>query len=99
MMSRPAFRIAFVYPFARAVNLGADLPCVDSTNEELYKRYQMAAKKPKTRKAGRKDKGILVRVTEEQKHVLAKTARSAGLGLSSWMLSVALHAAQQLKRA
>jgi uncharacterized protein (DUF1778 family) len=59
----------------------------------------MAAKKTTRRKAGRKDKGILIRVTEEQKRMLAATAKSTGLGLSSWMLSVALHAAQKLKRA
>jgi uncharacterized protein (DUF1778 family) len=68
--------------------------------ETLYKRYHaMAAKKPKQRKTGRKDKGILIRVTGAQKRVLAATAKSTGLGLSSWMLSVALHAAQKLRRA
>jgi hypothetical protein len=71
----------------------------------LYKRYHMATKKPKRqlprgfREAGRKNKGILIRVTEAQKRVLAETAKEAGLGLSSWMLSIALHAAQKLKRA
>jgi uncharacterized protein (DUF1778 family) len=59
----------------------------------------MAAKKTTRHKAGRKDKGILIRVTAAQKQVLAATAKSTGLGLSSWMLSVALHAAQKLKRA
>jgi uncharacterized protein (DUF1778 family) len=59
----------------------------------------MAAKKTTQRKTGRKDKGILIRVTEAQKRVLAATAKSTGLGLSSWMLSVALHAAKKLKRA
>lgn len=59
----------------------------------------MPAKKPTHRKAGRKDKGILIRVTAAQKRVLAETAKDAGLGLSSWMLSVALHAAQKLKSA
>ena len=57
----------------------------------------MPAKKPKHRKAGRKDKGIFIRVTEPQKRVLAETAKNAGLGLSSWMLSIALHAAQKMK--
>lgn len=42
----------------------------------------------------RKTKGILIRVTVAQKRSLAKTAKRAGLGLSSWMLSVALQAAQ-----
>ena len=59
----------------------------------------MAAKKSKRRKTGRKDKGILIRVTKEQKEVLAETAENAGLGLSSWMLSVALRAAQKMKSA
>lgn len=59
----------------------------------------MPAKKPKHSKAGRKNKGILIRVTEAQKKVLAETAKNTGLGLSSWMLSVALHAAQKLKSA
>jgi uncharacterized protein (DUF1778 family) len=53
----------------------------------------MAAKTP----GQRKTKGILIRVTEAQKRSLAKTAKSAGLGLSSWMLSVALHAAHKMK--
>ena len=46
----------------------------------------------------RKSKGILIRVTAAQKRLLAETARGAGLGLSSWMLSLALRAAQSLKR-
>ena len=53
----------------------------------------MATKK--RRKAVRKDKGILIRVTEAQKAVLAETAEKAGLGLSSWMLSVALREVQR----
>ena len=56
----------------------------------------MPATKPKHRKAGRKDKGILIRVTGAQKRVLAETAKNAGLGLSSWMLTVALRAAQKM---
>jgi uncharacterized protein (DUF1778 family) len=59
----------------------------------------MVATKSKQRNAGRKNKGILIRVTEAQKRVLAKTAKSTGLGLSSWMLSIALHAAQKMKSA
>jgi uncharacterized protein (DUF1778 family) len=59
----------------------------------------MTAKKPKQRKVARKTKGILIRVTEGQKRVLAETARSTGLGLSSWMLSIALRVAQKRKRA
>lgn len=59
----------------------------------------MPPKNPKRRKAGRKDKGILIRVTQKQKTLLAATARRAGLGLSSWMLSVALLAAQKMRSA
>ena len=59
----------------------------------------MAVKKSKPRKAGRKTKGILIRVTEAQKKVLAETAKETGLGLSSWMLSLALRAAQKMKTA
>jgi uncharacterized protein (DUF1778 family) len=55
------------------------------------------ATKPLKRKAGRKDKGIFIRATGAQKRELAETAKSAGLGLSSWMLSIALREAQKLK--
>jgi uncharacterized protein (DUF1778 family) len=64
----------------------------------LYKRYHdMSAKKPKRRGAERKTKGILIRVTEAQKRELAATAKKTGLGLSSWMLTVALIAAQEAR--
>lgn len=53
----------------------------------------MATKK--RRKTIRKDKGILIRVTEAQKEALAKAAEKAGLGLSSWMLTVALREIQR----
>lgn len=49
----------------------------------------------KRRKAVRKDKGILIRVTEGQKEILAKAAEKAGIGLSSWMLTVALQKAEE----
>jgi len=49
----------------------------------------------KRRKAVRKDKGILIRVTEAQKAALAEAAEKAGLGVSSWMLSVALREIQR----
>lgn len=52
----------------------------------------MVAKK--RRKTVRKDKGILIRVTEAQKEALAEAAEKAGLGLSSWMLTVSLAAAR-----
>jgi uncharacterized protein (DUF1778 family) len=55
----------------------------------------MAAKTKKRRKAVLKDKGILIRVTEAQKAVLAEAAEKAGLGVSSWMLSLALREIQR----
>jgi len=66
----------------------------------------MPTKKPKgrkslpsggSRKAGRKNKGILIRVTAAQKQVLAEAAKSVGLGLSSWMLSGALQTVQKMQ--
>ncbi len=51
---------------------------------------QMAAKR---RKKVLKEKSVQIRVTEAQKATLAKAAERAGLGLSSWMLSVSLAAA------
>jgi uncharacterized protein (DUF1778 family) len=53
----------------------------------------MATKK--RRKAVHKDKGVLIRVTGAQKETLAKAAEMAGLGLSSWMLTVSLAAAKK----
>jgi len=53
----------------------------------------MAAKK--RRKAILKDKAILIRLTEAQKKSLATAAERAGLGLSSWMLTVALREADR----
>lgn len=42
-----------------------------------------------------KDKGILIRVTETQKKLLAEAAAKEGLGVSTWMLSVAMRAIQK----
>jgi uncharacterized protein (DUF1778 family) len=42
-----------------------------------------------------KTKGIVIRATEAQKRLLTETARNRGLGLSSWMLSLALQDAQK----
>lgn len=50
----------------------------------------MATKSKSTKTKRIKDKGILIRVTEAQKKVLAEAATKEGLGVSSWMLSVAL---------
>lgn len=52
----------------------------------------MAAKQ---RKKVLKEKSIQIRVTEAQKTTLTKAAERAGLGLSSWMLSVSLAAASK----
>ena len=49
-----------------------------------------AKPEPERRKAVRKDKGILIRVTEAQKKALAEAAAKEGLGVSPWMLSVAM---------
>lgn len=97
--------MTFVYPFASGVNPA----WFDSDRETLYKHdHDMPAKKPKHprsllpkgfKEAGRKNKGILIRVTETQKRMLAETAKDVGLGLSSWMLSVALRAAHKMKSA
>jgi uncharacterized protein (DUF1778 family) len=54
-----------------------------------------AKKKLKQHKAGLKDKGVLVRVSKAQKEELTKAAKNAGMGLSTWMLTHALLAAQQ----
>jgi uncharacterized protein (DUF1778 family) len=48
---------------------------------------------PKRRKAVRKEEQIHVRVTSDQKAALVEAADRAGLGVSSWMLSVALREA------
>jgi uncharacterized protein (DUF1778 family) len=57
----------------------------------------MAAAKAKRRKSELKDHTIMIRVTEGQKETLATAAKRVGLGLSSWMLSVALAAASDSK--
>jgi uncharacterized protein (DUF1778 family) len=51
----------------------------------------MATKQPK--KKALKEKSIQIRVTEAQKATLVKAADKAGIGLSSWMLTVSLAAA------
>jgi uncharacterized protein (DUF1778 family) len=53
----------------------------------------MAAKK--RRKAIRKDRAVLIRLTEGQKETLGKAAEKVGLGLSSWMLAAALREAER----
>lgn len=53
----------------------------------------MATNPPTRRKAVRKEKSIQVRVTKAQKDTLTKAATLAGLGVSSFMLTVSLDAA------
>lgn len=54
------------------------------------KQQTVKAGEKKRRKAVRKEKGILIRVTEAQKAALAEAADTEGLGVSSWMLAVAM---------
>lgn len=63
------------------------------------KKKQDAKEEPKRRKAVRKDKVILIRATEAQKQAMTEAAEKAGLGVSSWMLSVALREIQRIARA
>lgn len=59
---------------------------------------RMAAKRmgrPKMPKALKKGRTINIRVTAEQKAELVKVANHAGLGVSSWMLIVALREARK----
>lgn len=53
----------------------------------------MKTKPPKRRKTVRKEKSIQIRVTDEQKATLTEAAAKAGIGVSSWMLTVSLEAA------
>jgi len=49
----------------------------------------------KRRKEVRKEDSIRIRVTEDQKRILTDAAEHAGLGVSSWLLTVGLRAAQE----
>jgi uncharacterized protein (DUF1778 family) len=56
-------------------------------------------KSPKVRRkpaAARKETQINVRVTADQKAVLAAASEKEGAGLSTWILMVALRAAREL---
>jgi uncharacterized protein (DUF1778 family) len=44
--------------------------------------------------APRKDESIRIRVTRAQKKKLAAAARRAGLGVSTWLLTLGLRAAE-----
>ena len=49
----------------------------------------------KRRKEVRKEDSIRIRVTEDQKRILTDAAEHAGLGVSSWLLTVGLRAPQE----
>ena len=51
--------------------------------------------RPKLRKALQKSAHINIRLTDEQKDELTVAARHAGLGVSSWMLAMALKEARK----
>jgi uncharacterized protein (DUF1778 family) len=53
------------------------------------------AARPKRRKTVRKEENVNVRVTAEQKAELVAAAERAGIGVSSWMLTVALREARK----
>jgi uncharacterized protein (DUF1778 family) len=52
-------------------------------------------KAPERRKQIRKEKSINVRVTDEQKEILTNAATTAGLGVSTWLLTLGLREAQK----
>lgn len=54
----------------------------------------MASTKRRKPAKDRKEKSIQIRVSDAQKAKLAEAAARAGLGLSSWMLTVSLAAAE-----
>ena len=51
----------------------------------------------KRRKAVRKEEHINIRLTAEQKDELTAAATHAGLGVSPWMLALALREARKVK--
>lgn len=55
----------------------------------------MAATKRRKPKALRKEAIINVRLTDEQKTTLTEAATRAGLGVSSWLLSLGLREAKR----
>jgi uncharacterized protein (DUF1778 family) len=59
----------------------------------------MARPKTKRRKQVRKEDSIRIRVTDEQKRLLTDAAEKRGLGVSTWLLTLGLEAAQGSKPA
>jgi uncharacterized protein (DUF1778 family) len=53
------------------------------------------ARRVKRRKEVRKEDSIRIRVTADQKQTLVDAATRAGLGVSSWMLTVSLREASE----
>lgn len=51
--------------------------------------------RPKLPKRAQKSEHVNIRLTTEQKTLLAAAAERAGLGLSSWMLSLAIREARK----
>lgn len=52
----------------------------------------------KRRKAVRKDDQVRIRMTPEQKALLSAAAEKAGLGLSSWLLTLGLREARSSEK-
>jgi uncharacterized protein (DUF1778 family) len=53
------------------------------------------AKKRRKPKAQRKEADIRIRVTDAQKRTLVDAAAKAGIGVSSWLLTLGLREAQK----
>ena len=52
--------------------------------------------KPRQQRRVTKDETVPIRMTTEQKETLAAAARAAGMGLSTWLLSLGLKAAKEI---
>jgi uncharacterized protein (DUF1778 family) len=61
----------------------------------LGRMARQKAPRIKRRKEVRKEDSIRIRVTEEQKQALTGAAERSGLGVSSWMLMLALREAKK----
>jgi uncharacterized protein (DUF1778 family) len=53
-----------------------------------------ASPKPRPQRRVTKDETVPIRMTTEQKKTLAAAAQAAGMGLSTWLLSLGLRAAK-----
>ena len=70
------------------------LSAADARNQSVLGPFAtMATIKRRKPKSDRKESGVLVRLTDEQKTTLTQAADAAGLGLSAWMRSLALREA------